>query len=380
MGVLLTLLAVSQAASAEEVVQRHAENRRAVLQLHVVVRAHRGQDENPPFFLRRIAYSPTRARVHSLILDRTLLNPPRSASSANESDRGGDASANELSKEIRDTYYDGKHRFDLLVGNRDSVPGEVPEDFTSQRKQFLLRAHRKEADGQARNEVVRQLDAMALRTVSSFLAAQEPLYLEELYRKHPPSSVTFDKENWRLKFDITAKEHPQISRETIVVFLSPQQDFAITKLHHQAWSESGKQIWNAEVTVVSFQQRSGVWFPREVVYKARDSQREHFFRYLFSELFINERLPKSAFDFSIPENGFVFHVDDQWQPIQVLQYGKRNQVVRSMSIEEFGRVVQQQEGAAPPQAPKNQTAWPLVATLGLLVLAAGLALLWRRGR
>jgi len=376
-GALLILLAPFQAASAEEIIQRHAENRQAILHLHVVIRAYFRQDENPAF-IRRIAYSPARARVHSIIYDRTLLNPPRSDSSANGSNSRGDSSVNELNKEIRDVYYDGKHRFDLLVGNRDSVPEEAPEDFTSQYKQLLLRAQRKEAGGEARNEVKKQLDVMALRTVSSFLAAQGPLYLEELCRRHPPSMVTFDKGNWKLEFDITTKGHPQISRETVVVFLSPQHDFTITKLHHQAWSETGKQIWNAEISVASFQQRSGIWFPREVVYKAWDTQKQHFFRYLFSDLFINERLPRTAFDFSIPENGFVFHVDDQWQPTQVLQYGKQNQVTRSMSIEEFRRIIQQQEGVTPPRAPKNQTLWPLVATLGLLALALGLALLWRR--
>jgi len=342
--------------------RRHADARKAIMQVYVVAETYDVEKETL-LFRRRFAVAPERSRLEEFTTSSLLKLDP----------------SLKFRKQVIDYYADGKHCFFLQVRNKDAFPKSLPPGQADQRRMFSFVGHRSDyhPKGAPAQEV---LDVRALRKLTSLCLRNSGkpnyYYLEELIPRCEKVRLLDD---FTLELLLSSQEG-DVRRERIEVQLDPQQDYAIREIRVHAWDVHGKQIADIRFTVSKFVRINGVSWPARVDRVARSSGTVRKRYTKFSRIVINRPLPPEAFNFRIPENAVIPHYDPvTMQTTRVLIYGKNNQVVRTFTPEEYRQYLRKQAGLPPePQTPKEKTFWPLVATLALLALALGLALLWRR--
>ncbi len=360
--VMLSLDATGQPNQLSQLLQRHANARQSVLQLYVEVHVY-DPTRKRLLFTRRFAIDPERSR-HTTYTAPALvqqLGYPQ-----------------QVETTLIEHYADGKNCFFLQTANTENFPAILPPDQKEQRHKHFFQGARTDYLPH-KVESKRLLEISALRKLTSYcqdIGVRGDLYLEDLIRRSDQVKLL---SNGRIEVHLSSGEG-MVHRERKVIQLDLQNDYAIREVRTWAWNAKGQFLVESSAKVLTFQRVNGVVWPKEIETVERRPNSTRKLVTKFTRIVINQPLPPEAFDFRIPENAVIVHYDpDTNETKQVLIYGKNNQVARTFTPEEYNEYLQQKEGLGPgPHPAENGTLWPVVATLGLLVLAGGLALGWRR--
>ena len=342
--------------------RRHAEARSAVMQVYAVAETYDTQ-KGTLLFRRRYAMDQKRSRLAEFWApDFVNIDP----------------SLRRFERMVVDYYTDGKFCYHLNMHDVDAFPVSLSAKQSIQRR-IPFTGMRCDFHPGVFSLWKDILDVRSLRKLSSFCLASAQgsrLYLEELI-PHCERVKLRDKVSLELYF---SSRKGNVRRERILVCFDPEHDYAIRKIHSTCWGAGGEVVQDSKNTVSKFVRINGVCWPVRIEWVARAPDFSRAWHTMFSEVVINQPLPPEAFDFRIPENAVIMHYDpDTNETKQVLIYGKNNQVARTFTPEEYNEYLQQKVGLGPgPHPAENGALWPVVATLGLLVLAGGLALWWRR--
>ncbi len=364
MAHLHTVLVVSvlgQTLTLPELMERHKAGRMAVMQVYGEAEYYKNYRSNQPQLITqmRYAFDPERRRF----FQKSWISPKGA-----RPDTPPDL--------LKDCFEDSSHCYVLRARNIAELPRVLPKDFNQQEKQFQFQAF--QVPSGAWPQRFEYIDEHALRAfvVLPIATKTNPSqrysrYLEELV-------VLATRSHLRRKnahvWEVTLYFEDPSTPTKLVFELDEQYNYAVTKQTTILLDSSGKPRSKQIREVKAFYREEDAFWPREIVNYFAGSE-ESANRLVVRKLVLNRPLPKEAFDFSIPKNAVVLRLDVPQPEIkEALVFGLGNRPVKVMTREQFAAAITPQMTTSP----SGRTLWPVVATLGLLVLAGGLALWWRR--
>ncbi len=275
--------------------------------------------------------------------------------------------------QFQDEYADEKERRSMMMRGTEHLPRRIDD---SQREAFRGSVEPRGTDRTWANPEIASMFAVSLR---SYRSPSGGIYLEQLldkakkvqWKSEPDGKV-------RIQLQVAAgPDRPEV-KESFTLWLEPSAGFLISRIE-TAYQDLAHS-WRSTSYVEGFYSRNGAYWPKKVV-----SQLFHnnvslgTVEWVFERVLLNEPLPEGCFEFRFPQGAWVAETQGDEKIVRFRLYGENNQVVRTFTPEEYRQYRRKRARLPPePRAAEERTAWPLVATLGLLALAVGLALLWRR--
>ncbi len=225
-------------------------------------------------------------------------------------------------------------------------------------------------------------EPMALRAFSIPRKGDAPLDLtcKELLRRGKNIQVHPEKSG-RYKVHGTLPLGPKEGSITFSLWFNKKLDYLVDEFIVE--KPNGAKSSIIRTVARDFVRRNGALWPGRVAkmmtMKNGPEQTDEAITFVFSEVLLNEPVPEKFFDFRFPKGLAVDETGESGELVRVHLYGENNQVARSFTPKEYEEYLRRKRGLPPgPQPPQKPALWPVVATLGLLVLAGGLALWWRR--
>ena len=273
---------------------------------------------------------------------------------------------------FQDEYGDEHVRRSLIIQGTDRLPVCISD---TQHEAFRAAVEPRATSRAWANPEVAAMLSISLRSAP----LSRGVHLEQLLDKANDVQWAQQEDGKiRIQLQVAAAPDRPEGKEQFILWLEPRAGFLICRI--ETTYQDPSQSWRSVSYAREFYNRNGVYWPKEVV-----SQLTHnnvslgTVKWIFERVFLNEPLPEECFDFRFPQGALVVETQGSSKLTRVYLYGENNQVARSFSPEEFQEYLHRKRGLPPgPQPPQKPALWPVVATLGLLVLAGGLALWWRR--
>jgi len=273
---------------------------------------------------------------------------------------------------VHDGFAEGEKFLSLAVNGMASVPdtikGKMRITGTVEPLAFAAPFFRRE-----------RMALMAFSVPRKGSAALD-LSCEELFRQGKNVRVSSEK-NDRYRVEGMLILAPGENPVTFALWFNAKVDYLVDEFILKR--KTGEKLIVKRTVALDFVRQNGAFWPgrvEETISSHEQSKKTTAtVAFVFSEIVLNDNIPEKFFNFRFPEGLVVDELGESRNPIRFHLYGKNNQVARTFTPEEYRQYQRKQAGLPPePQTPKEKTFWPLVATLGLLALALGLALLWRR--